>query len=52
MGKFRKHETVVDAHGNKYKVIEVESGTGRVAVKSTETREQSKVMHERDLDHA
>lgn len=49
MGKFRKNDIVVDSHGNEYKVLMTE-GTGRVAVKSTETREQSKVMSENDLE--
>lgn len=48
MGKFSKGDIVVDVHGNEYEVLMTE-GTGRVAVKSTETREPSKVVSANDI---
>lgn len=48
VGKFRQGDIVVDVHGNEYKVIMTE-GSSRVAIKSTETREPSKVVSANDI---
>lgn len=41
MAKFKKGDIVEDAHGNDYRVIMVESSTGRIAVQNIETGQES-----------